>query len=76
MTFLLLERIGSLMLSSVWSTGWFLGTRCSSLPVVIAFTAEKLPVVTTKLIVRIVGLAVATVELLSTKVLRPLCCDG
>ena len=47
-----------------------LWTRCSPLPVVVAFVAEKPLVATTEWKIRTNRLAVATIESLSTEVLR------
>lgn len=54
----------------MWGARCFLGTRCSYLPIVVAFVAEKLLVATAELIVRTVGLALETVASLLTEVLR------
>lgn len=68
-TFILLRRTGSLILSIVLRTAWSLGTNSSSPPIVVTIMAEKPPVATTELIVRTVGSAVVNVYSLSTVVL-------
>lgn len=47
-TFMLLERTGILTLGCAWRMGWFLGTRCSSPPVMVAFANGKPLVATAK----------------------------
>lgn len=51
MAFPLLERTDSSTLGIMQRTVWFLGTKFSSLLVVVAIVAEKPPIVTAELIV-------------------------
>lgn len=41
MTFLLLERNGSLTIGAMWRTIWSLGNKCSSPPATAAIAAER-----------------------------------
>lgn len=70
MAFLLLVRTDSLTLGIVWRTVRSLGTKHSFPPVVVTIMAEKPPVVNAELTVGTVGSTVATIESLSTEVLR------
>lgn len=60
----------SLPLGIVWRTIWFLGTNCSSPPVVVAILVEKPPVVTIESTIVTVGSVVESVVSLSTEVMQ------